>query len=320
MAMLKKRLEFQLEKLMLVPQGMKPKPNSETSKYFVQMARQYRTRQLKVLVDALSVLHKRLTPMICDDSVQSFRKEEWPQDPVLTLSTAYKFLAEVRPEVYKKLRSIVCSSVNLPEGIPFEEAETSANWINNVLKSAADNEYEVGEDSEVQREVLWALWVTAVLHIDENITQKSDFWPDNLANWVQEMLDIYQVRPLPHDDDLGHRVLYGYTAHLVRSNDLELSPRRKKLMYWNMMKPKLPVRDGDESANAVENMLEDYWQKLAVVALKIVRSETFFGFGPLKRMFQENGVEREVNVTKDDTVLFIRRDLEEEDEIGRAHV
>lgn len=314
LAMLKKRLEILLEKLVLVPQGLKPKPDSEASKYFVQMARQYRTGQLKVLVNALGILHKRLIPMISDDSKESFRKEEWPQDPVITLSTAYKFLAEVRPEVYRKLRSIVCRSVNPPEGIPFEEEETAAKWIDAVMQSAVESENEAGEDTDIQREVLWALWITAILHIDENITQKSDFWPDNLANWVQEMLDVYQVRPLPDDDDLGHRVLYGYIAHLVRSNDLELRPRRKKLMHWNMKKPKLPVREGDESPNAVENMLEDYWQKLSVVALKMVRSETLAGFGPLKRVVRQSGKEREVHVTKDDTVLLIRRDLEEEDE------
>lgn len=316
LAMLKKRLEILLEKLVLTPAGMKPKSGkTETEAQFVKMARQYRTGQLKVLVNGIGFLHKRLIPTICKDTVESFRHEEWPQDPCITLSTAYKFLAEVRPEIYRKLRSIVCSSVNLPSGIPHDDS-TAADpvWIEDVMRSAEEDEYEKGEDTGVQREVLWALWVTAILHIDENITQKSEFWPDNLANWVQEMLDVYQIRPLPTDDDVSHRVLTTYTASLVRANIFELMPRKKKLMYWNMKKPKLPMLDDDSSEEAMENMLEDYWQKLAVVALKIVRGETFMGMGTLKRMVIENGMEHEVLVKKEDTVLFVRRDNDDEDE------
>lgn len=319
LTMMKKRLEILLEKLVRTPSGMKPKPGrTEVDAQFVMMAQLYRQGQLKVLVNAIGVLQHRLKAMICEDTPEVFKKEEWPEDPCLTLSTAYKFLAEVRRDIYGWLRAIVCGSSNLPRGIAFEKTATNhppPTWIDDVLQFSAEHEFNPGEDVAIQREVLWALWVAVILHIDENITQKSEFWPDNLANWVQEMLDAYQIRPLPEDDDLSHRVLYGHTAHLVRANEFELRPRRKKLMYWNLKKPKLPMDENDSEEEVVLDMLEDYWQKLAVVALKIVRGETFLGMGTLGRMIKDkDGKEREVLVKREDSVLFIRRDPEEDEE------
>lgn len=318
LAMMKKRLEILLEKLVRTPSGMKPKSGrTEVDAQFVKMAQLYRQGQLKVLVNAIGVLQQRLKVMICEDTTEVFRKEEWPEDPCLTLSSAYKFLAEIRPDIYGLLRGIICSSSNLPHGIAFEKTPTihpPPMWIDDVLQFSAEHEFNPGEDVAIQREVLWALWVAVILHIDENITQKSDFWPDNLANWVQEMLDVYQIRPLPEDDDLSHRVLYGHTAHLVRANEFELRPRRKKLVYWNLKKPKLPMDENDSEKEAVLDLLEDYWQKLAVVALKIVRGETFSGMGTLGRMIKDkDGKEREVLVKREDSVLFIRRDPEDEE-------
>lgn len=319
LALMKKRLEILLEKLVRTPSGMKPKPGrTEVDAQFVKMAQLYRQGQLKVLVNAIGVLQQRLKAMICEDTAEVFKKEEWPEDPCLTLSTAYKFLAEIRPDIYGWLRAIVCGSSNLPHGIAFEKTPANhppPSWIDDVLQFSAEHELNPGEDLPIQREVLWALWVAVILHIDENITQKSDFWPDNLANWVQEMLEAYQIRPLPQDDDLSHRVLYGHTAHLVRSNEFELIPRRKKMMYWNLKKPKLPMDENDPQEEAIQDMLEDYWQKLAIVALKIVRGETFLGMGTLGRMIKDkDGKEREVLVKREDSVLFIRSDPEEDEE------
>ncbi len=273
-SVLKSQLEAQLKRLIESKAHLEDKPRVQTP--FTNTAERYRDGQTAVLQHAVLMLGTYLASLVRTAWTEVhgvyLRRDRatklpiWPTRPFITLNAAYWYLAEQHGKV----------SDNLSSSLKYLEEKV---------------------DKATAHEAQWACWVTLMLVMAADQREEYvEHLAPGMVEWTENMLEPeerepYTLRPLPEADDETYKVLIKLIERSPKFTGMgffwgddkscSFKPLEAEVGRWNKKKPR-PKRGGESDDEWKLKLVEDYFHKMAICALKIVRGEGITDYGGQK--------------------------------------